>query len=445
MARAGFSVARICFLGLVASMLGAAMLASPAVGSTSACPSSGKCFAVVVSPSNLAAGTSTSFMFMITNEASAQQLGSVQISAPAGFVITGASRAASFTSSSALFLNLSLAPSASTTVTLTASASCSGGGYQWGIEAKQSNDFNGSGNDFQLDPNSAGNLSGTLTKSCSLAFTSDGQPTNTVAGSRIMSQSGPVKVEILDGSGHLDTASSAKVTVAIESNPGPGTLSGTVMVPASGGIASFSDLSINQPGIGYTLRGTSPGITSGTAATSAFFTIFSMSQPCSGTSCSATASSDTTTGTVVVTSPIPAGESLATGIGGVTFSCAGSYRPISDPFSFDLFNSAGAADPNARFNATLRVHKSTVQDSGHTGASSWEICYASPPIPGVWPDAALPGTTDTTMIGGVLYDTGLLPDCSSTQGAPCVQARNKNNAGDVIVTVLAVGDPVFKG
>jgi len=49
------------------------------------------------------------------------------------------------------------------------------------------------------------------------------------------------------------------------------------------------------------------------------------------------------------------------------------------------------------------------------------------------------------MIGGVLYDTGLLPDCSSTQGAPCVQARNKNNAGDVIVTVLAVGDPVFKG
>src|SRR5215470_2785294 len=259
MARAGFSVARISFLGLVASMLGAAMLASPAVGSTSACPSSGKCFAVAVSPSNLAAGTNTSFMFMITNEASTQQLGSAQISAPAGFVITGASRTASFTSSSALFLNLSLAPSASTTVTLTASTSCSGGGYQWGIEAKQSNDFNGSGNDFQLDPNSTGNLSGTLTKSCSLAFTSDGQPTNTAAGAVITSQGGgPVKVEVLDGSGQLATASSAVISIGL--NPGSATLSGTVMVPASGGIASFSDLKINQPGFPYTLTATSPGI-----------------------------------------------------------------------------------------------------------------------------------------------------------------------------------------
>ena len=45
------------------------------------------------------------------------------------------------------------------------------------------------------------------------------------------------------------------------------------------------------------------------------------------------------------------------------------------------------------------------------------------------------------MIGGVTYDTGQLLDCSSTQGAPCVQARNKDNAGDVIITFLAVGDP----
>ena len=49
------------------------------------------------------------------------------------------------------------------------------------------------------------------------------------------------------------------------------------------------------------------------------------------------------------------------------------------------------------------------------------------------------------MIGGVSYHTGLLPDCSKTRGAPCVQARHKDNAGDVVVEFLAAGDPVGRG
>jgi hypothetical protein len=321
-------------------MLGAAMLASPAVGSTSVCPSSGKCFAVAVSPSNLAAGTSTSFTFTITNEASTQQLGSVQISAPAGFVITGASGAASFTSSSALFLNLSLAPSATTTLNLTASASCSGGGYQWGIEAKQSNDFNGSGNDVQLDSASAGNLSGTLT--------------------------------------------------------------------------------------GCTF------------------------QPCPPkTLCSASASSATTTGTVTSVSPLPQDDSIVTGMepGSVgspfNFSCGTTppvYTPVSDVFNFTVFNTSGVPQPMITLTVTLRIDKSAVNMSGHPGASSWQICYAS-----TSPFTALPGTSGTTVIGGVTYNTGLLPDCPGPQGPPCVQTRHKDMAGDVVVTLLAPGDPLIKG
>jgi len=85
---------------------------------------------------------------------------------------------------------------------------------------------------------------------------------------------------------------------------------------------------------------------------------------------------------------------------------------------------------------SLEIDKSLVQSSGHPGASSWQICYASPSK-----FTALPGTSGTATIGGVTYETGLLPDCSSTQAAPCVQTRNKNNAGDVIVTFLAFGDP----
>ena len=445
--KAGFIIARVSFGVLAAGMLGAAMLAAPAAEATSStCIASGKCFAVAVSPSNAVAEASAAFTFTITNEASTQSLGSVQISAPAGFVITGASAASasvSFTSSSAVFLDLlsgqGLPPSATTTLTVTATAACSGETYQWGIEAKQSNNFNGSGNDFQLDPASAGNLSGTLTGSCSLAFTSDGQPTSTVVGSVITSApssgGGPVKVQILDGSGLLATTSTAAVTIAIGPGSGPGSLSGTTTVNASAGVASFSDLSINAVGA-YTLVATSQGTTS---PPSNSFSISNMIQPCTGSSCSASASSATTMGTVT-SSPTASGESLAVGIGGVTYSCGGTYHPVSDPFSFGLFKSSGVADANAQFAGMLEIFKSTVEASGRTGASSWEICYAS-----IQPFTALPGTSGTAVIGGVLNNTGLLPDCTSTQGAPCVQARNKDMAGDVVVTFLASGDPVTKG
>jgi hypothetical protein len=348
MPKAGFIVARFSFMVLAASMLGAAVLAAPAAGQTPGCaPPSGKCFAVSVSPgagttppSSPAAGASTSFVFTITNEAMSQQLGSVQISAPAGFVITSAPGAASVTLSSALFLNLSLAPSKMTTLTVNATVSCnrSTSTYQWGIEAKQSNDFNGTGNDVQLDSNSAGNLSGTLT--------------------------------------------------------------------------------------GCTF------------------------QPCPPhAQCSASASSLNTSGTVTTVMPLPQGDTLVTGMesGSVgspfNFSCGTTppvYTPLSDVFNFAVFTASGDPAPGITLSVTLRIDKSLVTPSGHPGASSWQICYASTES-----FNALAGTSqqNVTIGGSPGYFTGLLPDCSSTLQAPCVQARNKNNAGDVIVTFLALGDP----
>jgi len=428
-------------IGVLAVAL--AMLVAPVAaqaGSTSSgtCGSSaGKCFAVTVSPHSLPAGASASFSFTITNDASTQQLGSVQITAPSGFVITGAPGAAGFTSTSALFLGLALAPSAQTTLIVSATAPCGASTYQWGIIAKQSNDFNGPpGNEFQLDPTSAGNLAGTVTGSCSLAFTSDGQPTGTIAGqvvtSSFNSSGGPVKVEVLDGSGQLATGSTAAVAVAIGSNPGSGSLSGTTTVDASGGIASFPNLSLDKPGIGYTLTATSPGITS---ATSQDFTIWGSLTSCPTSSCSASASSKKASETVT-TSSATSGQVLGIGLGGVSFSCGSSYQETSDPVSFDLLDSSGVAQSSAQFSVTLEIFKNAVQSSGHPGASTWQICYAS-----TTPFTARSGTSGTAVLGGVTYHTGLLPDCSSSQPAPCVQARNKDNAGGVEVTFLAAGDP----
>jgi len=278
---------------------------------------------------------------------------------------------------------------------------------------------------------------------CTLAFTTDGQPAGTTVSTTITSSfdspgAGPVKVEILDASGLLVTNAKAAVTIAITStaNPGSGTLSGTKTVNTSGGVASFSNLSINQPGIGYQLTATSRGMN---PATSGQFTIWSSLQQCSTTPCSATASSATTSGTVT-TSSATLTQLLGTGIGGGTYSCA-TYQPVSDPFTFDVVTSSGEPQLGAQFTAVLRIDKSLVLSSGHPGASTWQICYAS-----VSPFTAQLGTSGTATIGNVTYFTGLLPDCSNQNPvAPCVQARNKDNAGDVLVTFLASGDPIGRG
>ena len=59
-------------------------------------------------------------------------------------------------------------------------------------------------------------------------------------------------------------------TVAIGTNPGSGTLSGTATVATVNGVASFADLSINRSGTGYTLAASATGLT---GATSTGFTV----------------------------------------------------------------------------------------------------------------------------------------------------------------------------
>ncbi|HEY6224672.1 MAG TPA: hypothetical protein VIW26_12875, partial [Gemmatimonadales bacterium] len=91
------------------------------------------------------------------------------------------------------------------------------------------------------------------------------QPTATGAGAAITPA---VQVEALDALGNAATGYSGSITIAIGANPGGGTLSGTVDVPAIGGIATFSTLSIDKLGTGYTLTAaaTAGGLTGATSA-----------------------------------------------------------------------------------------------------------------------------------------------------------------------------------
>jgi hypothetical protein len=85
------------------------------------------------------------------------------------------------------------------------------------------------------------------------------QPTSTAAGAAI---SPALTVKIEDASGNVVTSSSATVSVALGANPGNGTLAGTTTQAASAGVATFSNLSIDRTGTGYTLLASSTGLTS---------------------------------------------------------------------------------------------------------------------------------------------------------------------------------------
>jgi hypothetical protein len=72
-----------------------------------------------------------------------------------------------------------------------------------------------------------------------------------------------VRVAVEDDLGNTMTSFNGTATIAIGRNGGvlvPGTLSGTKTVAFVNGIATFSDLSIDQPGSGYTLRVTATGL-----------------------------------------------------------------------------------------------------------------------------------------------------------------------------------------
>ena len=75
-------------------------------------------------------------------------------------------------------------------------------------------------------------------------------------------------LSVEDAGGNLVSTSNATVTIAISTNPGGGTLSGTLSTSAVNGVVTFSDLSIDRSATGYKLTASSTGLAS--AASAAF-------------------------------------------------------------------------------------------------------------------------------------------------------------------------------
>src|SRR5207247_2489861 len=88
------------------------------------------------------------------------------------------------------------------------------------------------------------------------------QPSNALAGAAITPA---VQVVAHDAQGNTATGFSGNVTLAIGANPGSGTLAGTTSVAAASGVATFSSVSVNKAGTGYTLTAAATGLSGATS------------------------------------------------------------------------------------------------------------------------------------------------------------------------------------
>lgn len=93
-----------------------------------------------------------------------------------------------------------------------------------------------------------------------LAFTVG--PATTTGGATL---SPALKVEARDAGGNVVATYSGNITIALGTNPSSATLSGTKTIAANSGVATFSDLSVDKVGAGYTLSATASGLSGATS------------------------------------------------------------------------------------------------------------------------------------------------------------------------------------
>jgi hypothetical protein len=395
------------------------------------------------------AGSTVTFLATFTNGADQQQqLGSANLTPPAGFGLVSADvpgpASATVRGGTVELRNLALQPGAPPlTVSVTATVPCDGGAEsRWSVVAKQANNFNGPpGNNLTLAPQSV--LDTPVSGACALRFVT--QPANAETGAVITSvpydEAGPrVAVEAVDGAGARITDWAQPVTLALALGSGLGTLTGAT-APAVAGLAEFPSLRLDAPGW-YRVGATSGPLA--TAAPSAAFRIDTEAAVCvEDVVCTAEAS--TGRSDLLVTG-LPNGNPDAGLLtlsfdAGLALDCAG-YDELTG--GTGLFGVTGGRTKTAR----LQVDKREMATLPNNGASFLELCFGAPDpfttksgVP-----AGVAGSFDWDGNGSLepVY-RGLLPDCGSA-GAPCVSKRQKTGSGDgVIEALLPAGDPAMRG
>lgn len=426
-----------------------------------------KPYSVVLSPLSSGSGSGLAFTATVSNWSTQQSLGSINITPPSGFTIesvvsptAGWAVVSNVLQGRNLGLTATSTSTASVTVTFLVAVPSACGSFDWKTQAKQANDFSGPpGNGFNLstDPSQASQLSTKVTGGCRLAFTvqpKSAEHDQTITGAAYNPAGASVMVQVQNASGSA-VALVADVDLALVAPSGAptapgnnavldGTTSGTTN--ASGSL-SFPSISVSALG-SYRLHATSPSLQPGTSSA---FTIVENVTPCS-TGCSADETNTETGQQFSVSSAGQNGAFLATSVDLLQIDCSdplyGGYAQPDGPAGTTSTIAFDYTGGNTK-TLTIAIPKAVVNQIPDNGASHFQVCFSS--------DTAFPVRSGGDPIGtsaldpvvsaatGYDYFTGTLKDCpkkNQAAAAPCVVSRNKDNAGQVILSALvAAGDP----
>jgi uncharacterized repeat protein (TIGR01451 family) len=112
---------------------------------------------------------------------------------------------------------------------------------------------------------SAGSLSATTSAITAVAGSATHLVVTTPPAGSVTAGAGfGLVVQAEDAFGNVDLTYGGGVTVALASNPGNGTLGGSLTIAAANGVATFSGLSLDRAAAGYTLRLSSGSLTAAT-------------------------------------------------------------------------------------------------------------------------------------------------------------------------------------
>jgi hypothetical protein len=413
---------------VVAAVMLTTVLAVPAFGATDT-----KTVEALATPS-VYAGEETTVVVTLTNTTDPQSFGSANIVVPDEFDYDGPRIIE--------VRDVDVAPGDSLEVPVEVRAQCTAATATWEIQVKQSNDFNGEGNDFTLTSGVTTDILG----DCFLAFTT--QPASAeryqvITGSAYDPASESVAVAVIDGSGDLAnvvTWWSDPITLALGSDPSGGTavLSGAASTSQAGGAATFAP-SLDVSAAGYRLVASTTGFS--TESTS--FDIVDDADFCyAGVSCTAKSSKDGTTAEITATtttSGVPLTVSIDPADLAVTLdasACQG-YQGVSGTVQFLV-----AAETSAKI-VSITVDGSLVDRP----LKKFEVCFAAP-FAFTTKDGSSASDTGFTFNGLTVY-AGLLPDCElpppgppGSNPPPCVVDRTRDkHTKDVTITFEAPSLP----
>jgi hypothetical protein len=374
----------------------------------------------------LTASTEYDFRFLLTNDTSSPQaFGSARIVVPTGFTVgTLGTNVANFhavaTSTGVLVTSTGptgtgIAPGGSVAITARITTPPSGAcRATWPTDVKQSNDFSGTGNDYQpADPAPT-----TTTGGGSLAFSR--QPVTTQWN---VAMTLPPTVTATDPCG--GALASFASTVTVTDNLAALVTGGSAT--ATSGAATLSGLTFSDFGLTDTLTVAATGFSPVTS--SQFDIVQSLVACAAGSTCTSGTLSDkdaTTLVSITADKGVNASQISTTVKGanstGLFPGCdASGEPPLGAVTTFNVTDRAKTV--------TMTLPKQYVNQIPNNGTPFMDICLD------------VPAGSEFVDKFGHLSRTGLLPNCTTSRTTICVVSRGKNAGNEIVTFRLPPGDP----